>query len=244
MKLLQLNIWEGKLLKEVLAFIDKVRPDILCLQEVFSCQGDIRLPDLMFNSLELIQKQTGFAHSFFSPTFTAEYAGVPASFGIAILSRYPLNNKESTFVHGSYSPNGIAAPNTRVLQHCQVLVDGKSLSLVNHHGYWESTQFGSEVTTEKMRLVKETTQSLPTPIMFAGDLNVVNESPAMRVFDGFLTDLTAKHNIATTLSQLGKVSFNIACDHILVSDDVQVKNFSVSEDLISDHKALILEFDI
>ena len=246
MKLLQLNIWEGKLLKEVLAFIDKEKPDILCLQEVYSCTGDIPFPDTMFNSLELIQQQIGYDHVFFSPVFTAVYSEVLASFGIAIISRFPLENKQTIFTNGVFDPNLTAksyTANTRILQTCKVSIGDKSLSLANHHGHRELDPLGNEISIEKMKFVKAKLQELPLPLVFSGDLNITSESPAMRVFDGFLKDLTAEHNIKSTLSQLGKAK-NVACDHILVSDDIQVTDFNVSEKLISDHKALIMNFDI
>jgi endonuclease/exonuclease/phosphatase (EEP) superfamily protein YafD len=94
-----------------------------------------------------------------------------------------------------------------------------------------------------MQSVKTMLQKLPTPLIFAGDLNVKSESPVMRVFDDFLEDLTATHNVGTTLSVLGKVT-DVACDHILISDDVLVTDFRVADDLISDHKALVMEFEI
>lgn len=246
MKLLQLNIWEGKLLKEVLAFIEQEKPDILCLQEVFSCEGDIKLPDMMFNSLQLIQERTGFEYSFFSSVLTAQYAGVPADFGIATLSRYPLQNKKSIFTHGTYNPHQTTAnyvPNTRILQLCEVAIGERSFNLANHHGHRELDPLGNEVSIEKMQLIKSNLEPLAKPLIFSGDLNIKSESPAMRVFDGFLEDLTATHKVDTTLSELGKVS-DVACDHILTSGDVKVADFRVAEDLVSDHKALVLEFDL
>ena len=246
MKLIQLNIWEGKLLKEVLAFIDKEKPDILCMQEVFSCKGKIPFPDLMFNSLELIQEQAGLNHSFFSPTFTSIYSEVPADLGIAIISRLPIQNQEAIFTNGAYNENLTDTsyfPNTRILQTCTINLGEKLFSLANHQGHRETDPLGNEFSLEKMKMVKAKLETLPSPLIFAGDLNIKSESPAMRVFDGFLKDLTAEHNVTSTLSQLGKVS-NVACDHILVSDDVHITEFRVAVELVSDHKALIMNFDI
>lgn len=246
MKLIQLNIWEGKLLKEILNFIDKEKPDILCMQEVFSCKGEIYLPDMMFDSLEQIKEKLGHEHSFFSPTFTSVYTGVAADFGNAIVSKYPLSGCTAEFTNGEYNPGltvDNAVPNTRLLQICTVNVDGKKFSLVNHHAHREPSPVGNGLNLEKMQLVKEKIKDLPAPLVFAGDLNVTGASPAMRVFDGFLESLTVKHNVPTTLSQFGKVS-GVACDHILVGPGVEVKDFRVSEELVSDHKALIMEFEV
>lgn len=246
MKLIQLNIWEGKLLKEILNFIDNEKPDILCMQEVFSCRDYIYVPDMMFNSLEQISEELGYEYSFFSPVFTSVYAEVPADFGNAIVSKYPLSECAAEFTNGDYNPNLTsqnAARNTRLLQTCTVSVGGKKFSLANHHGHHEFNPVGNGKSVEKMQLVKEKIERLPAPLIFAGDLNVTGASPAMRVFDGFLESLTAKHGVNSTLSQLGKVS-GVACDHILVGPGVKVKDFRVSEELVSDHKALILEFEV
>lgn len=246
MKLLQLNIWFGKVLKQTLAFIEREQPDILCLQEVYSSKAPILQPDMMFDSLEQIQKLTGYQNTFFSPTFTTVYTGVEASFGNAVVSRYPLSNANSFFTNGEYNPNATnenVEINTRVLQTCWISIDGKSFSLANYHGHSYPSPIGNEVTIEKMKIVKSKIEQLPKPIILSGDLNVSSESPAMRVFDGFLRDLTSENKITTTLSQLGKVT-DVACDHILISDGIEVTSFRVADDLVSDHKALIMEFEL
>ena len=73
--------------------------------------------------------------------------------------------------------------------------------------------------------------------------NLLSKAPAMRLFDDLAEDLTATHAVSSTLSQLGKVQ-DVACDHILVNSLIQVVDFRVLSDLVSDHKALTLEFDV
>jgi endonuclease/exonuclease/phosphatase family metal-dependent hydrolase len=246
MKLLQLNIWEGKLTRAVLPFLDKEKPDILCLQEVFSCDAKVPVPRNLFDALQCIQERTGYEYCFFSPLLSGVFAGQKADFGQAILSRYPLSDQHALFTNGKYNPDFTVGTYDRmeaILQTCTVHAGGKTFSLANHHGHWLIDPMGDEVSVEKMALVKAQLEKLPQPLIFAGDLNVKCESPAMRVFDGFLTNLIAKHNITSTLGPLGKVP-DVACDHILVSDDVDVHDFRVSEDIISDHKALLMEFDV
>jgi endonuclease/exonuclease/phosphatase family metal-dependent hydrolase len=36
----------------------------------------------------------------------------------------------------------------------------------------------------------------------------------------------------------------VACDYVFTSTDIKIINFGVSDTLVSDHKALILEFEI
>jgi endonuclease/exonuclease/phosphatase family metal-dependent hydrolase len=246
-KLVQLNIWQGRLIWQILPFIAREQPDILCLQEVFSCEDEVKIPDLMCKSLQLITDKTGYEHVLFSPTFSTTFADARVEFGTAIVSKYPLHDTETIFINGQFMPDQNAktyVPNTRNLQFAAAkLPDGSTLSLANHHGYWEPSPVGSEITVSKSLLVKKHLERMSQPLIFTGDLNVTAASNAMRPFDGFLEDLTATHRIDSTLSPLAKVQ-NVACDHILVSDTIKVQRFEVSDDLLSDHKALVLEFSL
>ncbi len=247
MKLLQLNIWMGRLLPRVLELIEEETPDILCLQEVFSSKTDVVIPDFMFNSLEHIQNKTGFRHVYFSPVLETNISDTTTRFGNAIVSKYPLAKTETRFINGQFTANHSAtdrAPNTRNIQYASIeLPSGESLHLLNHHAYWLTDQLGDKVSVEKMKQVANFAQQFSGPLILSGDLNVTPESPAMRVFDDFLEDLTATRKLQTTLSELGKVK-DVPCDHILVNSDIKVSDFRTMNKLASDHLALILEFDV
>ena len=79
------------------------------------------------------------------------------------------------------------------------------------------------------------------PFVMCGDLNIVHAAPAMRELD-FLRDLTEEYGIDTTLSGL-KIKHNVACDHILVNDEIKVVDFRVEDRIVSDHKGLIAELE-
>jgi endonuclease/exonuclease/phosphatase family metal-dependent hydrolase len=246
MKILQLNIWLGRLLNQVEALIEKEQPDILCLQEVLDAEGTIYLPDQVFDSLKRIKKTSGLSYDFFSPTNSFQVAGVQGHFGNAILSRYPLKHVETIFTnnaHNTIAQESDHIPNIRNLQITQVDTPDGVVTVFNHHGHWEPNQFGSPTSVEKLQIVADQVRKQVGPIIVAGDFNVVAESDAMRVFDNLLVDLTAEHNITTTLSQFGKVS-DVACDHILINDEISPLEFRVCEELVSDHKGLIMQFDI
>lgn len=247
MRLLQLNIWMGKLLRQVLELIEKEKPDILCLQEVYS-SGDILIgsPDIAFSSLEVIQQHLGYEYAFFAPAFSLDFEGVKLGFGNAIISRYPLLDQSTLFVNGTFTPGlDITQPiiNVRNLQQAGLNVDGKEFTVANHHGYWDKNPLGNEKSVEAMQKVANSLKQASGPIVFSGDLNVSAESPAMRVFDNFLDDLIAKNDVPDTLSSLNRAS-NVACDHIMTSPEIKVNKFRVLDDLVSDHRALVLDFEV
>lgn len=250
MKLVQLNIWQGRLVRHVTRFLEAEDPDIVCLQEVYRSEHTVPTWDA-FSSLELIQEVLPGRHTFFAPLYSFEVAGRKVVFGNAIISRFPIHNKQHDFTNGHYIDNLAVedlVPNTRNFQWCELeLPDGERLSLINHHAYWDREPLGSHVSTEKMRKVKRIADSLPYPLILTGDMNVTPESEAMQLFEGTLTNLTKKYQLPTTLSAMARAFNNgnkVPCDNTLVSPDVQVRSFTASETLVSDHKPLILEFDV
>jgi endonuclease/exonuclease/phosphatase family metal-dependent hydrolase len=230
----------------IFKLLDEVKPDVMCLQETFTSDQMVATPERVFNSLDLIQERSGLKYRFFSPTFTSVYSGVTASFGNAILSRVPLEDTKTVFTNGAYVPDYNPKTydiNIRNLQLASLSVDGVDIIIANHHGHWVIDPLGDEISIEKMKSVMHELKQVHLPLIFAGDLNLKSESEAMRVFDNTLEDLTAIHHIPTTLSVVGKVT-NVACDHILISPEVEVQRFEALDDLVSDHKALLLDFSL
>ncbi len=168
--------------------------------------------------------------------------------GNAIGSRFPILNQQIAFTHGKYVEEKDPEPNTRNYQTCNLDIgDGASLSLLNHHACWSKDPNGAPEATAKMQQVCDAAMALGGPTIVTGDMNVVPESEPMEVFKGKLEDLTGSHNIETTLTRLAH-AFDcnniVPCDHVLVSPNINVRQFYASNAIVSDHKALILEFDL
>lgn len=245
MKLLQLNTWMGRLTPQILKLITIENPDIITAQEMYDVDGTVIFPDNMFNLFDQI-KSLKFEHSYFSPTWSMRVAHQKADFGNVIFSKFPIERRETFFTTGEYNPD--LTPRTRTVnvrnaQLVEININGALVCIINHHGHWEITPQGSEVSTEKMKIVRDKICEQRGPIIFAGDLNLNPRTPALKLFDGILEDLTATYKLRSTLSPLGKVK-NVACDHIFVNSFIKVDKFYASNQLVSDHKALILEFQV
>lgn len=247
MKLLQLNVWMGRLTRQILPLIEELQPDIITAQEVFSSHQEVPFPDTTFNVFELMQKAGGFTHTYFSPIGDFDYSGVKVGVGNGVLSRYELSSENTIFTNGSFQANAdvsIFEANVRNVQFVTMgLPDGQTLHVVNHHAYWQPNPVGDEKTVSSMQKVVDEVTKLEGAVILAGDLNVDPGTPAMQLYDSLLEDLTGTHGVTNTMSRLGKLR-GVAPDHILVSPEVKVQAFRVLEDLVSDHQALLLEFDL
>ncbi len=73
-----------------------------------------------------------------------------------------------------------------------------------------------------------------------GDLNLSPDSPSLKALNDQLANLSVTHGLERTYNQFSSV--DTVCDYIFVNDQVKVDDFRMSEAVISDHKALILEF--
>jgi len=237
----------GNLQREVESFINQQNADILCLQEVFSSTTDKNfLKNVNFNSLESILENTDYAYLYFEPAFSFSSMGESIEYGNAILSRLPILERRVVFTSGQYTKLSNweeYSRNNRNAVMVKVLIDKKHVWIVSHHGFHELEPLGSEDTVRSMSKLSSSLKKIQEPLILAGDLNVIDQSPAMRVFDNWLRDLTAEFKITDTLSQFGKVR-NVPCDHILVSSGINVNAFEVSEEIVSDHAALILDFEL
>ena len=92
-----------------------------------------------------------------------------------------------------------------------------------------------------MRSVADMISSDKNPVVLCGDLNVIPEAKAMRELD-FLRDLTAIHNIPTTLRNI-RFTKDVPCDHILISDNINYQDFEVINAPVSDHCALTVKIN-
>lgn len=253
-KLVQLNIWQGRLLNEIVKFINQEKPDLLCLQEVYS-RNDPPPPMYDFyQSYQIIrslfpdsQHADYDRYGFFSPHF-----GLKGQFeyGNAVLSKIPFTKPpESKFTNGrfvSYETLDNFKNNQLCMQKVQVEIGGQVIDLFNHHGYWDRNPMGKPESLSGMEVVASEIDKSSAHKILTGDLNVKPESPALGPLNEMpLINLTRANNLPSTLSQYGKAE-GVACDYILVSEGIKVINFGIGRNRVpvSDHEPLVLEFTV
>jgi len=243
MKLIQLNIWGGRLERQVAGFLEKEQPDIACLQEAISIKGNGAIFVGLETLAELWKKPT---HVFHTPMFSFKFMNRIARFGNAIVSTWPFAYKESVYVNLEHKENFDFDEhdyNVRNFQHVKFDIDGKALHVLNHHGHHiPSHKDGDESTMRQMKELVQYIKKLEGAVILTGDFNLAPHSKSLEQLNKMLSNLSVKANLDTTRNQL--TYKKEVCDYIFVNDQVKVKSFEASDELVSDHKALILEFYI
>jgi endonuclease/exonuclease/phosphatase family metal-dependent hydrolase len=250
MKIIQVNVWMGRLLPTLLGFIKEQNADIICAQEIFSSKQPNPLTDTL-QTLEYIKTTGEFSDVFFSPTSSFQAFGEEIMLGNAIFSKHLISKERTVFTSEQFHSDQTAASwvrNIRNLQLCTIKTPGDNhLTVANHHGYHEFNEHGSENTKQSIEKVAGALNTANHPLIFCADLNIVAESPYFAPLkDLGLRNLTNESKTATTLSPAHRIHTEkqVACDFVLCSKDIKINNFLASEALVSDHKALILDFDL
>ena len=244
MRLIQLNAWSGRLDYALTSFLEASKADLVCLQEAIELKGGEA--GLFFMSIEDMQDALGAKYLAFGPTLSFNFMQRTADFGNAIISRLPIQKSEVIFIHQQHQPNFdfIAhKPNMRNLVHAVIDIHGQPCNFITHHGYWiHEHKDGNEETMRQMKLLADYIDGLSGPIVLTGDFNLKPHSESLEQINSRLTNLSIKYQLKTTRNSL--TTKTEVCDYIFVNDQVRVKEFYAAEELMSDHKALVLDFDI
>lgn len=252
MKIVQINVWQGRIFDPLLAFLRDEKPDIVFAQEIFSYPHPIIGSSAwkQFRTLEQITEQGGFMHVYFALSTTFPMFGEELSYGNAILSKYPFTHTFTRYTAGP-GPVHVDNPNTydhnltRNFQHAIIDTGRTKLNLINHHGHWVNHPLGDAQSTVRLQIVADYITGLEGPTLAGGDLNLSPTSPAIRKFAETtgLRDVLSSTSPEGTLSAAHFMNESIFCDYLFASPELKITHTSVSDNLVSDHKALVIEID-
>ncbi len=244
MKILQLNVWMGKVEGELERFLAGDEFDVICMQEVMSSNdAELQLSRMCVDASRIV-KAAGMSYQYFSPNWQAEYMHGHFQLGNMILSKIPFVSQKSEFVHGEYVEDMILGEMPGNNLNVQIVKLENGITVVNHHGFWRPNPTGDAETVASFKKLAEIVkpEAERGPLVLCGDLNIIHASPAMRALD-FLRDLTDENGVENTLSGL-KFNGEVACDHIMINGGLEAENFIVHERYASDHKGVSVEVKI
>ena len=243
MKIMTLNMWQGRLEKVLLSHLETLDVDFACMQEAVSCTGDTAG---LATTYQKAGKSLGLDQSFFSPITHTKLGAKDLEFGNVIYGRFPFLQSNTVFTRGEYKENfdfDADDYNIRAFQHVEVQVGDKRLHLLNHHGHHiNEHKLGDEETLRQVRQIADYLGQLEGAVILCGDFNLSPESNSIGVLNNILRNLSTEDGVQTTRSRL--TSKNEVCDYIFVNNEVQVEHFVMDDEIVSDHNALIVDFDI
>lgn len=243
MRIIQLNVWTGRIKGALERFFRENEAAVVCLQEAVWCESGPGQLSYIVDTVDKLKEAGDYQYDYRTANFGVKFRDSDIlKHGNVILSKIPISSSETKFVYGEYTEKMDFTKGSDLIYSAQKVVLENGVVVVNYHGYWETNPIGGEKHVECMRQVADMIRDENRPVIVCGDLNVNPESPAMRELD-FLHDLTAEYHITQTLQNL-KFIKEVACDHILVNDKIKVNDYRTIDQLTSDHKALLVDVEL
>lgn len=250
-KLLQLNIEKGKLIDDIITFINNSDYDFLTLQEVAG--GGFTHDD--FSCFDLILKRCQNYDGRLVKTNILT-SGEESYFGNAIFFNKDIkflkeediwmNNRQIITVDDLDTRDGrIHAGYCCKVMHFDI--NGERLSVLSGHFTWGPRPYDTELTISRANIVKDFIAKLQNPFILAGDFNVEINTQTEMQFEEHGVNLTRKHNITNTLNphiHVAKHLFpkGISCDFVFIPKSIKEIDFFRVDDNLSDHYGLHLDF--
>lgn len=245
MKIVQLNIWMGKIEGALERFFQTTDADVICMQEVINSDDTkLHVSRLWFDTSRILRANPEFKYYKYFPNWSADIADGSMQMGNFVISKIPIVSTDSVFINGEYTEHSILTQTPSNNSAVNIVKLENGLTVVNHHGFWRKDPLGDEDSLRAFSNVEKVVKPLASegPLVMCGDLNIIHESPCFEHLN-FLRDLTDENHVETTLSG-ARLQFKVPCDHILVNDGIEVKDFKVLPDIVSDHLALEAEIEI
>jgi endonuclease/exonuclease/phosphatase family metal-dependent hydrolase len=141
-------------------------------------------------------------------------------------------------------PQGNLGLHARNLQFATVDGPAGPLSVVNFHGLWNGLGKGdSDERIAQSRRIIDFLRGRREPLVLCGDFNLLPETESLRMLESAgLRNLVAEFGVRSTRTSLYRRPERFA-DYVFVSDGIDVGDFRVLPDEVSDHAPLLLEFD-
>jgi exonuclease III len=254
MRIMSLNTWGGRAGKEeLLAFIKRHADttDVFCLQEIWSAPyehleghsaGGLAIDNnkIMVNGLQDISTVLPNHQPFFCALHGDHY-------GLCMFVRKSLavvaDAEAYVYQYKGFVAEGDVGDHGRPVQYVTIATANGQVTVTNFHGLWKPGIGKADIPErlEQSKKIIELVEKLGTPVVLCGDFNLSPESQSVKLLENAgLKNLVREHNITSTRTRFYQKPEKFA-DYVFTSQEVQVKDFKVLPDEVSDHAPLLVD---
>ena len=252
-KFIQINIFKGKYLDSLVAFLAREDPDFIAMQEV-TTRGFNLMGDKDANLFEELSKRLGMDGVYHGDLKLRD--DPLATFGNAVFSKHKILSK-NVVVLKTFEPvtleelDGESASEIRPLisRHllaAQVNLFGKEIEILSWHGAWTAPPVDTAETLRQSRLVANYLSSLKTHFILGGDLNNTPDSKTVGLVSKVANNLMFGSSVVqTTHPKIHKIApRGFLIDYVFVSPHFRLVSIKVPQVLISDHLPVVAVLEI
>jgi len=261
MRLVNLNLWSGKIHEDLLEFVKnkEKKTDIFTFQEVTSSDRNIKSHDVWTNllgELKNLLADFNFNYDYIGEGYdTWGKVDFPLKVGQATFVRKTIKNlhQGSIFFYRKQGDMGPAYPDgrgnfPRNFLFNELEKDGKKFLVINLHGFWEpAPKYDTPQRFTQSVKILEFISKHKLPTILAGDFNLSLDTRSILLFEDTLSNLVKQYGLKTTRSNLYNPYYRVTdpfADYIFTSKEIAVLDFKALDDEVSDHLPLSLEFEV
>lgn len=126
------------------------------------------------------------------------------------------------------------------------MAGSKAYNLMNFHGLWTGQRKGdTEDRIIQSGRIVDFAKTFSGDIVLAGDFNLLPDTKSLKIIEnvGF-RNLITNYGITNTRTSYYKKTQDTFADYTFVTAGIEVKDFRVLADEVSDHAAMYLEFKV
>lgn len=253
MRIISLNTWGGRGGKEnLLAFLKKHKDttDIFCLQEVWAAPYEhlegvsaggiaINNEQIMTRGLQEISEALSDYVAFFRPHH-GDYYGL-----LMMVHRNLIVSEEGelfVYKQKGFVTEGDIGNHARNIQYVTIETETGPLTIINFHGLWNGK--GKTDTEDRILQSKNIlafVKKLKGEYILCGDFNLLPDTESIKLFESEgLRNLIREHKISSTRTSFYTKPEKHA-DYVFVTQGLNVMDFKVLPDEVSDHSPLLIE---
>ena len=248
-KFIQINIYKGKYLGDLLKFLKKEQADFIAMQEVTSGPANLTF-DFKGDIFEHFKKELGMSGVFHKDTDIT--TNPPSKDGNALLSKFPIVRSKVITLK---APMVILYDQTkdvsffpfypRHLLDAIVDVGGERVHAISWHGAWTAPPTDTAETLRQAKIVTDYLKSISEPFILGCDLNSVIQNKTVDLINKVANNLMFGSGVLqTTHPKAHKiVPRGYLVDYIFTSKHFQLKSIRVPEILVSDHLPVVGEVE-
>ncbi len=243
MRLISLNIWEGKLSRELKNFLltKGQETDIFCFQEVTRIDHDKTNRMVLADIQRVLSDFRGYFEDYVAP---GEYN--KEGLAIFVKNNITVSKEGEVFI---YNPPNVTLNNSgertlwRNMAYIQFSCNGKKFLIANLHGLFNGpNKQDNPDRIKQAQRVRAFFDRFQGAKILCGDFNLLPNSESLKIMGVGMRDLVKEFKVTSTRSRLFPYENKFA-DYLLVSSEVTVKQFKVFDETISDHLPMYLEFE-
>lgn len=252
LSLLQLNINADNFWDTLIEYLNTHDFDIVFLQEV--CGENTILGNINCKRDSFAELQKILAPKYQGELAIAErFTSSPTSYmGNAIFYKkeFHLQKKTICTMYERTTPFPCDATSFedegRALLHLTLSRMGEELSFLTTHFAWAKTPNEHPHQTQQGEILLNYLKTVPHPFVLAGDFNLDANQPTIKKIGELAQNLITTYEVPTTINpRLHRVkNLSVAVDYIFVTEGIEVKNFRVIEDDLSDHYGVTATIEV